>query len=487
MKTNKKMMMLSFIGIIIVVLGHTGNQIKLMNDIFPYYSFHMVLFIFISGYFYKPENEKNIWGRKGYIFKRIKKMVIPYFIWNLIYGIIINIFKVAKIIPYGDSINLNSLFIKPWITGHQFVLNIASWFLLALFLVNIVYILIRKITSKIKIWNDYIAIFVFFIISIISIYLSNKNLSQNYIPIMRTGFFIFFYHLGYIYKTKIEGKFKINTIVYLLLIITIQLIVFKVDGNISYIVAFMKFDNKFIITPIIVSITGVLFWLKISEILEPALGKSKIVNYISNHTFDIMLHHLFIVFVVNVCIYKISDVFGLNGFDVQKFKNTIYYYYTAGVKQLPILYTIIAIIIPLSIRYICEQIKLKIVNKESLYMKYDYLIVGSGLFGSIFAYEANKRGKKCLVIDKRPNVAGNIYTENVDGINIHKYGAHIFHTNNKEVWQYINQFAEFNRYTNSPVARYKDELYNMPFNMNTFNKLWGVFTPEEAKNKIEQE
>ena len=120
-------------------------------------------------------------------------------------------------------------------------------------------------------------------------------------------------------------------------------------------------------------------------------------------------------------------------------------------------------------------------------MKYDYLIVGSGLFGSIFAYEANKKGKKVLVIDKRPHIAGNIYTENKDGINVHKYGAHIFHTSNKEVWDYINQFAEFNRYTNSPVARYKNELYNMPFNMNTFNKLWGVVTPEEAQAKIEQE
>ena len=120
-------------------------------------------------------------------------------------------------------------------------------------------------------------------------------------------------------------------------------------------------------------------------------------------------------------------------------------------------------------------------------MKYNYLIVGSGLFGSIFAYEANKRGKKVLVIDKRSHIAGNIYTENKDGINVHKYGAHIFHTSNKEVWDYINQFAEFNRYTNSPVARYKNELYNMPFNMNTFNKLWGVVTPEEAQAKIEQE
>lgn len=119
--------------------------------------------------------------------------------------------------------------------------------------------------------------------------------------------------------------------------------------------------------------------------------------------------------------------------------------------------------------------------------KYDYLIVGSGLFGSIFAYEANKRGKKCLVIDKRNHIGGNIYCKEVEGINVHEYGAHIFHTSNKDVWNYINQFAEFNRYTNSPVAIYKDELYNLPFNMNTFNKLWGVKTPAEAKVKIAEQ
>ena len=120
-------------------------------------------------------------------------------------------------------------------------------------------------------------------------------------------------------------------------------------------------------------------------------------------------------------------------------------------------------------------------------MKYDYLVVGSGLYGAVFAHEANKRGKKVLVIDKRPNIAGNIYTEEVEGINVHKYGAHIFHTNNKEVWQYITQFAEFNRFTNSPVANYKGELYSLPFNMYTFNKMWGVVTPEEAAAKIAEQ
>lgn len=120
-------------------------------------------------------------------------------------------------------------------------------------------------------------------------------------------------------------------------------------------------------------------------------------------------------------------------------------------------------------------------------IKYDYLIVGSGLYGSIFAREATKKGYKCLVIDKRDNVGGNIYTEKVEGINVHKYGAHIFHTNNEKVWDYITQFSTFNRFTNSPVANYKGELYSLPFNMYTFNKMWGVVIPEEAAAKIEEQ
>lgn len=120
-------------------------------------------------------------------------------------------------------------------------------------------------------------------------------------------------------------------------------------------------------------------------------------------------------------------------------------------------------------------------------MKYDYLIVGAGLFGSIFAYEAKKRGKSCLVIEKREHIGGNIYCEKIEDINVHKYGAHIFHTSNKEVWEYINQFAEFNNYINAPVAVYKDELYNLPFNMNTFSKMWGIRTPKEAKEIIAEQ
>ena len=116
-------------------------------------------------------------------------------------------------------------------------------------------------------------------------------------------------------------------------------------------------------------------------------------------------------------------------------------------------------------------------------MMYDYLIVGAGLYGAVFAHEMKAHGKKVLVIDRRAHIAGNVYTENIEGIHVHQYGAHIFHTNNKKVWNYITQFAEFNRFTNSPVANYKGKLYSLPFNMYTFNQMWGVVTPEEARDR----
>lgn len=135
----------------------------------------------------------------------------------------------------------------------------------------------------------------------------------------------------------------------------------------------------------------------------------------------------------------------------------------------------------------CPSGRLMTDTKSLIMVKYDYLIVGSGLFGATFAYRAKQAGKKCLVIDKRPHLGGNVYCENIEGINVHKYGAHIFHTNNKNVWQFVNSIVEFNRYTNSPIANYRGKQYNLPFNMNTFYQMWGVHTPEEAKAKIEEQ
>lgn len=359
-KTNKKMMILSVVGILIVVLGHVGYDIKLISDVFPYYSFHMVLFIFISGYFYKPKYEKNIWGKNGYFFKKIKKLVIPYFIWNLIYGIIVMFLKRFNIIEFGENINIKSLFITPWTHGHQYQFNLAAWFLLALFLVNIVYILIRKAMTKMKLWNDYMALLTFFITAIISIDLARKGIEEIYIPLIRTVFFMFFYQLGYIYKTKIEGKIKINTIIYFTLIIAVQVLVFIIDNKVTYVVAFMRFKSKFLLTPIIVSVTGILFWMKISEVLVPVLGKSKMINYMSNHTYDIMLHHLLWIFILNAIIGKISILCGMNGFSIDFFRHNIYYFYIPRTEQVLLIYATVSVVMPLIVRYLYERVENKI-------------------------------------------------------------------------------------------------------------------------------
>lgn len=134
-----------------------------------------------------------------------------------------------------------------------------------------------------------------------------------------------------------------------------------------------------------------------------------------------------------------------------------------------------------------HMLHLKISKGDEQMKQYDYLVVGAGLYGAVFAQQAKQNGKKVLVIDRRSHIAGNVYTEKIEDINVHKYGAHIFHTNNKEMWEYVNRFADFNRFTNSPVANYKGELYSLPFNMYTFNKMWGVVTPEEAAAKIEEQ
>ena len=357
-KSNKKMMILSFIGIILVVLGHTKNGISLFSDIFPYYSFHMTLFIFISWYFYKEINECKL---KDYILSKIKKLLIPYFVWNIIYGLILLTFKHFDLVEFGDRFNLYSLFVRPWVDGHQFHLNIAAWFILSLFIVNVLYILFRILMKKLKIWNDYIFLIIFLIVSIISIKYSKDSINYM-LPLLRTGFFIFFYQFGVVYK-KLEGKLKINNIIKLLIIIIIQLITIKLDSSLSYLVVFMDFGSKYLFTPIVASITGILFWTIISEMLTPSLKDNKIVNYISSHTKEIMFHHIFWIVIINTVIKLISNPLKLSGFNNELFRTTVYYCYTPGVKQFTILYAILCITIPLIIHYVYEKYFIKLLNK----------------------------------------------------------------------------------------------------------------------------
>ena len=184
-----------------------------------------------------------------------------------------------SIIEFGMDINFKSFFIEPWILGHQYWFNLAGWFVLALFLTNITYVLIRKLITKLKIWNDNIAMIFFFILSYVCFYIGVRNESLYMIPILRTGFFLFFYHFGYYYKTKIEGKFKIDSFVYLLILIFIQLLLMKFGKNLTIDLVNLKTTTVSLMATIFANINGILFWTKIAEVLEPVLSKNKYINF----------------------------------------------------------------------------------------------------------------------------------------------------------------------------------------------------------------
>ena len=274
-----------------------------------------------------------------------------------------------NVISFGQDNTIKTFFIEPWITGHQYIFNLAAWFIPALFLTNVVYILFRKLITKCKIWNDTIILFLLLILMYVSIYFSKNNKNVYLIPVLRTGFFLFFYHFGYYYKTKIEGKYKFNNLVYLLILIFINLVIRKIDKNLTYDAWKMYFYSKQVIVPMIASITGILFWVKIAEILEPVLAKNKIICFIGNNTYDIMMHHLFFVFLLNTLILKLVPVLDIHEFNVSQYKNTIYYFYYSGIGQYHLFFTFVAIAGPLTVRYIRNKIEEMKTKKQLLLEK----------------------------------------------------------------------------------------------------------------------
>ena len=363
MKQNKTFMILSVFGILFVVSSHYGAGINFFNDIFSYGSFYMPLFIFISGYFYKKENEERVCE---YIRKKLNKLIIPFLIWNLVYGIFVNFLKSKNIIIYGQDISLKTLFITPFIKNEQFQMNLAAWFIPALFFVNIVYILIRKILTKAKLWNDWIMFDIFLAIGIIAVYYQDIAVFNDYrVILLRTAFFMPFYHIGYLYKDKIERiNDKVPNSILLCTCIIINLILIKNFKILDYNVHnFSGFNERYLLLPFITSITGILFWLRISKILEKALGNSKIINYISDNTYSIMMHHAFFGFLINSILYKLKDICKFTTFNKEKFKAAPFYSYTMDMTQFNIIFVMIGIIGPVLLKYIYDRWEKKIIKK----------------------------------------------------------------------------------------------------------------------------
>lgn len=364
---NTKFLILQTIGIILVVLGHKGG-INLFTDWFPIYSFHMPLFMFISGYFYKTHNNDNL---IYFIKNKTKRLLIPYFVWNLIYGLIFTILTKMNIIDYsaqgGKLLSLSTLFIIPWIHGHQFIFNLSTWFVLILFLVQISYAIFRKICTYIKVNNEYFFMVFFLFIGLTSVVLANKGYITSYkAPIIKVMFSLSFFHFGYLYKEKLEIRDNLNNITYFFILFVIQSILLKKYVNLDFSVAWLtSFNHENIFLPFLTSLTGILFWLRISKILVKSFEKNKIVEYIGSHTWDIMTHHIFVFFLINLLLYKISHYIGIN-FNYESFKTNIWYTYVPiNAANISFFYSITSISIPLIIRYFISNIKRIIINNTN--------------------------------------------------------------------------------------------------------------------------
>ena len=325
-KSNKQFMILSAIGIIQVVICHLATDIKLTGYIFPYTSFFIPMFVFISGYFYKVEKENNI---AKTIWDKFKKLVIPFFIINLIYGIISTILRNIGIINYGSEISLYTLFVQPFIGNAQFVFNFPSWFIPAFFVTYVVYVLIHKYVAKFKI-NDYALLILLILGNMVAVYNAEiARLEDLRTLLLKVLFLLPFFHMGYLYKTTIQ-KYdeKVKTTIYIPVLIIINIILQLIFRDLTYDMRdFSGFNPTNFYLPLITSITGILFWLRISKILAKYIGANKLVNYISNNTFSIMSHHIFYLFIFDLILYFINLKYQVPYFNEEMFKAGWIYIY----------------------------------------------------------------------------------------------------------------------------------------------------------------
>ncbi len=330
-KTNEQFMILSVIGILIVVICHLARDIYKYLEFLPY----IAIFVFVSGYFYKEKNEekplKHIWYK-------FKKLMIPFLIINLIYGIIVTILKEKGVIYFGQGINLFTLFVEPFINNNQFVFNFPAWFVPTLFLTYLVFFLIHILSRKIiksDAKREIIVFIIFIVLQITSTFLQGIIVQNEYfLIILRVMFFIPFLEFGHIYKERLQ-KYddKIPTVPYLIILMGFNFIMYKIFGDLNYDMhEFSGFKGIEFLLPTVTSFIGILVYTRIARILSKKLGKNNVVNYISNNTFSIMTHHIFISFIIGLLLYTL----GVPYFNVELFKTGWIYVYNIPNMQIVI-------------------------------------------------------------------------------------------------------------------------------------------------------
>ena len=359
---NVQFRILYFIGIILIVANHCGGgSISLVYEWFPAYSFHLALFVFASGYFFINNREKSI-GK--FIKKVILKFLVPLYVWNLIYGLIVLIVHQFGI-ELGKNLSINTLLIMPIYNGHQFVFNLASWFIFPLLVIQLLNIFaIKLIGKKDKLY--YLHFIISLALGFLGVTLAINGYNKDFLLLLtRVLYFIPFFSLGLLYRTNLEKYDKCSNALYFAMLFTIALIfIYLVGGTKSYMPSWCtRFDNFY--NPFIAGILGICFWLRISKVLVPSLKDSKIVQVISKNTFSIMMHHLMGFFLLNTLWLALSKVFSfIEGFKYDSYKTDIYYRYLPNrLIQFNLLYVVVGIAFSLLVAYISKIIVQFIKNK----------------------------------------------------------------------------------------------------------------------------
>lgn len=365
-KNNIKMNIIKAYFIIAVVCSHSGGGgivFPISNWIQPFFYF-MPIFVFVSGYFYneKYDNQKYC----SFVKSKFLTLVLPYFCWNVVYGLLNVIFRKMNIINYGDPFNFNSLFIRPWSDGHQFHFNIAAWFMLSLFIDVIVIYTFRKLLKKIHFLNDIFLLVICYIVSVVSIIVAQRGYNYGmYLCFIKAGFMLPYFQFGYIYK-KYEKYFNMkNTLLIIICFILLFVcFVLNVNNPIEAQVVFGNFKGSPFMINAMITIS-ILLTVTICEIFVPAFKESKILNTIGNNTFSIMMHHGIVIFAVNLVLFLLREPLNIDSFDVTMFKKTLWYVYPWRDSRIYILYVVLGISIPLAVKYIYDKMIIYFYKKNT--------------------------------------------------------------------------------------------------------------------------
>lgn len=354
---NLQFKLLSAIGIIIIVAGHCYHGgISLAYEWFPEYSFNLALLVFISGYFYKPTHQEHTFS---YIWKRVKRLIIPAYIWNLVYGLFIYIMQNYGY-TIGGEVSLYNLFVMSFIDGEAFKYNLCSWFVYPLFCVCVFNILFRKLLKLIHLENEYLILGVYLAVGMLGIHLSIDMSSGEkkgiLLLLLRAMFFLPCFQFGRFYKAKLESHDNLNSIAYFAILFAVQLIILTFFKDIEYTPSKCRDFNNGFILPYVTAITGIAFWLRISKLLTPIIKNWKFVRLIADNTYSIMIHQIFGFMCVKWVFYLISELTPLfSDFSVRLLKSKIWYFYLPnGLKQYGMVYLAAGIFIPILIKLICD-------------------------------------------------------------------------------------------------------------------------------------